>query len=307
MTLKITFRMVNHKTMEIKEGKIIKGIGGFYYVETSDGIFECRARGKFRKDAIVPYVGDNVKISVEDVGSGYVTEIFERKNVFIRPPIANVDKLLIVSASANPSPDPLFIDKLLVIAEAAGVKSALCFNKADLNAPGIELADLYRRAGYDVFVTSVTNNYGIDDIKRFMENGITAVCGFSGVGKSSILNLITDSNDFQVGEISEKLSRGKHTTRHVELVKMAHGTYLADTPGFSMISIPEAISPSQLIDYFPDLREYTKLCKFGDCSHTSAKHCGVFDAVSQNKVSELRYENYKNLYNSLKDNKEWGK
>lgn len=293
--------------MKIKEGKIVKGIGGFYYVETTDGIFECRARGKFRKDSIVPYVGDNVKISVEDDGSGYVTEIFDRKNAFIRPPIANVDKLLIVSASANPAPDPLFIDKMLVTAEAAGVKSALCFNKADLNAPGLELADLYRQAGYDVFVTSATDNYGIDDIKRFMQNGITAVCGFSGVGKSSILNLITDSSDFQVGEISTKLSRGKHTTRHVELVKMADNSYLADTPGFSMISIPDVISPPQLIEYFPDLREYTDLCKFADCSHTCAKHCGVCDAVSQNKVSKQRYENYKILYNSLKDNKEWGK
>lgn len=293
--------------MKIKEGKIVKGIGGFYYVETTDGIFECRARGKFRKDSIIPYVGDNVKISVEEDGSGYVTEIFDRKNAFIRPPIANVDKLLIVSASANPAPDPLFIDKMLVTAEAAGVKSALCFNKADLNAPGLELADLYRQAGYDVFVTSATDNYGIDDIKRFMQNGITAVCGFSGVGKSSILNLITDSSDFQVGEISTKLSRGKHTTRHVELVKMADNTYLADTPGFSMISIPDVISPPQLIEYFPDLSGYTDLCKFADCSHTYAKHCGVCDAVSQNKVSRHRYENYKILYNSLKDNKEWGK
>lgn len=293
--------------MKIKEGKIVKGIGGFYYVETTDGIFECRARGKFRKDSIIPYVGDNVKISVEDDGSGYVTEIFDRKNAFIRPPIANVDKLLIVSASANPAPDPLFIDKMLVTAEAAGVKSALCFNKADLNAPGLELADLYRQVGYDVFVTSATDNYGIDDIKRFMQNGITAVCGFSGVGKSSILNLITDSSDFQVGEISTKLSRGKHTTRHVELVKMADNSYLADTPGFSMISIPDVISPPQLIEYFPDLRGYTDLCKFADCSHTYAKHCGVCDAVSKNKVSRQRYENYKILYNSLKDNKEWGK
>ncbi len=293
--------------MKIKEGKIVKGIGGFYYVETSEGICECRARGKFRKDAVIPYVGDNVRISVEDDGSGYVTEIFDRKNAFVRPPIANVDKLLIVSAYANPSPDPLFIDKMLVTAQTAGVKPALCFNKADLNASGLKLADVYRRAGYDVFITSTTDNYGIENLKRFMENGITAVCGFSGVGKSSILNLITDSSDFQVGEISLKLSRGKHTTRHVELVKMANNTYLADTPGFSMISISDEILPSQLIDYFPDLREYAKRCKFGDCSHTCVKHCGVYDAVANNEVSELRYENYKNLYNSLKDNKEWGK
>jgi len=304
MTPKTTFRTVNLTTMKIKEGKILKGIGGFYYVDTADGIFECRARGKFRKDSIVPYVGDNVRISVEVDGSGYVTEIFDRKNSFIRPPIANVDKLLIVSASANPSPDTLFIDKMLVTAQAAGVTPALCFNKADLNDSVLALADLYSAAGYQVFVTSTIDNYGIDNIKNFMKNSITALCGFSGVGKSSILNLITDSTDFQVGEISLKLSRGKHTTRHVELVKMTHGTYLADTPGFSMISIPNEITPSQLIDYFPDLKKYAN-CKFGDCSHTSTKHCGVYEAVSQGMVSHQRYENYKTLYNSLKDNKEW--
>ncbi|MBR2404115.1 MAG: ribosome small subunit-dependent GTPase A [Clostridia bacterium] len=290
--------------MKIKEGKILKGIGGFYYVDTSDGVFECRARGKFRKDSIIPYVGDNVRITVDADGSGYVTEIFDRKNAFVRPPIANVDKLLIVSASANPSPDTLFIDKMLVTAQAGGVTPALCFNKADLNDSVLELADLYSAAGYKVFVTSAIDNYGIDNIINFMGNSITALCGFSGVGKSSILNLITNSTNFQVGEISLKLSRGKHTTRHVELVKMAHGTYLADTPGFSMISIPNEIDPSHLIDYFPDLSKYAN-CKFGDCSHTSAKHCGVYEAVSRGMVSHQRYENYKTLYNSLKDNKEW--
>ncbi|MBE7051786.1 MAG: ribosome small subunit-dependent GTPase A [Ruminococcaceae bacterium] len=293
--------------METKSGKIIKGIGGFYYVQTNDGVVECRARGKFRKDSVVPYVGDNVIISIENDGNGYVVEIEQRKNCFVRPPISNVDKLLIVSALANPSPDSLFIDKMLVNAEIADVEAALCFNKADLSDDAEIWMNTYHNSGYKVFVTSTTENTGIDEVKDFMKNSLTAVCGFSGVGKSSLLNKITNSTDFEVGEISAKLSRGKHTTRHVELIEIADNSFLADTPGFSMLSLPEGLSANELISYFPDLKIHTKSCRFADCNHTSGKFCGVVGAVENGYVSQSRYENYKYLYNSLKDNKEWKK
>lgn len=295
------------KAMKTKTGKIVKGIGGFYYVETDDGIYECRARGKFRKDSVMPYVGDNVEISIDDDGSGYVLKIFERKNCFIRPPVSNIDKLLIVSALATPSPDSLFIDKMLVTAECAGVIPALCFNKSDLDNISFDLADLYQSVGYDVFITSTKSNTGIDKVKDFMYGGVTAVCGFSGVGKSSLLNSVTDSSELETGEISTRLSRGKHTTRHVELIKIGEASYLADTPGFSMLSLPDIITCSQLIDYFPDLSKFAASCKFADCSHTSGMHCGVSDAVANKEAAAFRYDNYKFLYNTLKENKEWKK
>ena len=293
--------------MATKKGKIIKGIGGFYYVETDQGLVECKARGKFRKDDITPIVGDNVEVNIDDDGKGYVLSILKRTNSFIRPPIANIDKLLIVSSVVTPSPDPLFIDKMLVIAESASVKAALCFNKSDLNNDTQSIIQTYRNAGYDVFVTSTKNDTGLDDVKQYMTGSVMAVCGFSGVGKSSILNKLTNTTGFAVGEISEKLSRGKHTTRHVELIKVSANTYLADTPGFSSLSLSDSIDCQSLINYFPDLASHTSKCKFSDCSHTNQKHCGVYDALVSGKISGFRYENYKLLYNTLKDNKEWKK
>ncbi len=293
--------------MATKTGKILKGVGGFYYVETSDGIFECRARGKFRKDDLTPYVGDNVVVSVEDSGLGYVCEILERKNSFIRPPVANIDKLVVVVALKDPVPDTLFIDKMLVIAECAGVKPALCFNKSDLCDDEPELCSLYKNAGYDVFITSTKNKTGIDGLKKFIQNSVTAVCGFSGVGKSSMMNILTDSKDFEVGEISSKLSRGKHTTRHVELIKLSFDTFLADTPGFSSLSLPDSITGENLINYFPELNAHTDNCKFADCRHISDKFCSVYDAVVKGEISSSRYNNYKILYDMIKDNKEWKK
>jgi len=291
--------------MLIKNGKIIKGIGGFYYVETTDGIVECKARGKFRNNDISPIVGDDVEISVDDTGKGYLLNISQRTNSFIRPPIANIDKLLIVSSVSNPSPDPLFIDKMLVIAQASGVQPALCFNKSDLNADVTPLVKTYKDAGYNVFVTSTKDDTGIEDIKKYMSDSVMAVCGFSGVGKSSLLNKLTESGALLVGDISKKLSRGKHTTRHVELIKISSGTYLADTPGFSSLSLCNSVGSDTLIQFFPEMVPYTAKCKFADCSHTSQKFCGVYEALVSGEISQSRYDNYVFLYNSLKDNKEW--
>ena len=291
--------------MKNDRGKIIKGIGGFYYVKTETSIVECRARGKFRKDSVLPYVGDNVHISVNEDNTGYVVSIEERKNCFVRPPIANIDKLLIVAALSDPEPDTLFIDKMLVCAEANNVKAALCFNKSDLSDDGDKYINIYKSAGYDVFLTSAISGKGTDDVLRFMKSCTLAVCGFSGVGKSTLLNSLTGLSSFETGEISRKLNRGKHTTRHVELVEYEKDSYIADTPGFSMLELPSDMKADKLIDYFPDLKSHSFDCKFSDCTHISGKFCSVYEAFTEGKVSESRYENYKYLYNEISNRKNY--
>ena len=293
--------------MANKTGKIIKGIGGFYYVETPDGIVECKARGRFRKEDISPIVGDNAEISIDDDNKGYLLSILKRTNAFVRPPVANIGKLLIVSSVSNPAPDPLFIDKMLVIAKASSVEAAICFTKSDLDADVTELVETYNSAGYKVFVTSTKDETGIDEIKQYMSGSVLAVCGFSGVGKSSLLNKLINKDDLLVGDISAKLNRGKHTTRHVELIKISDDTYLADTPGFSSLTLSDSVDAETLIDYFPELAVHTVKCKFNDCTHTSPKYCGVYEAMKSGEISQSRYNNYVFLYNSLKDNKEWKK
>lgn len=293
--------------MSIKKGKILKGIGGFYYVKTDVGIIECRARGVFRNKSVLPYVGDNVEIEVSDDGSGYVISIEERKNFFIRPPISNVDLLLIVVAMANPSPDLLFLDKMLIQADYSGVDTIICFNKSDLIPPDTDCSyiDIYKNLGYKVFVTSTLTGEGINNLKEAIRGKVISVSGFSGVGKSSLLNSILGSSGLEVGEISKKLSRGKHTTREVSLIEYTKDSYLADTPGFSSLSLPDSINKNNLKDYFIEFKSFEDNCKFGDCLHTSDKFCGVCEAVKLGRISQARYNNYINLYEIIKDKKEW--
>lgn len=298
--------------MNTDEGKIIKGVGGFYYVKSfkSDRITECRARGKFRKNGIKPYIGDNVSYSYDDNScntGGYITDIFPRKNCFIRPPISNIDKLLIISASSNPQPDYLYIDKLTVICKFNNVEPVLCINKSDLacDADLDKFVDIYSKAGYKVFVTSAKKNIGISDLKEYISGSVTAVCGFSGVGKSSVLNSMVGKKMFEVGEISNKLHRGKHTTRHVELIECEDLLYLADTPGFSMLDLPNEITADNLSDFFNEFEEFVSECKFASCKHLTSNVCGVCAAVKKNIISASRYESYINLYDKLKNKKEW--
>ncbi|MBQ6895289.1 MAG: ribosome small subunit-dependent GTPase A [Clostridia bacterium] len=292
--------------MNIKKGKIIKGIGGFYYVKTDSDIVECRARGLFRNKDVLPYVGDNVEIEISPDGTGYVTSIEKRKNFFIRPPIANVDLLLIIVAMANPSPDLLFLDKMLIQAKMAEVEAVICFNKSDLVTPDeTSFAKIYTNLGYKVFTTSTYTGEGINDLKDAISGRVISVCGFSGVGKSSILNAILGNENQEVGEISRKLSRGKHTTREVSLIEYTNGSYLADTPGFSSLSLPEKITKDSLKDYFPEFENYETNCRFSDCVHISPKFCGVCEALDKGLISLSRYNNYKTLYDGLKDKKEW--
>ncbi len=289
--------------MIAKSGIITKGIGGFYYVKTDDGVVECRARGAFRKKDIKPLPGDRVEIEVQDDGSGYVMSILPRINSFIRPPIANIDCFVIVAAAKNPDPDPFFIDKMLVVAESNGIDVVICFNKCDLADNQVGFANIYRNIGYKVVETEAINHKGIDEIKAYIDGKATAFVGFSGVGKSSLLNGIIDNLNLQTGDVSKKLNRGKHTTRHIELFPYNGDSYIADTPGFSMLEI-SSIELEDLQKYFVEFDEFTDNCAFQGCAHLAGKRCGVIAAVEEGKISSSRYDSYISLYNTLKENKE---
>ncbi len=281
----------------------MKGIGGFYYVKCGDKLYSCRARGKFRKDIRTPFVGDRVKIRLIDENEGYVEEIAPRKNCLIRPPIANIDRLIIVAALRDPKPDTNFIDKLLVLCGFYGIEPVLCFNKADLNED-LAIPDAYRDIGYQVQITSVKEHYGIEDFRNLIHSGITAVAGFSGVGKSSLLNTVDGEFGLKTGDVSEKLQRGKHTTRHVELYPLESGGYLADTPGFSNLDI-DMVRAEELKQFYPEFTPYTEECRFADCSHTKEKGCAVLQAEKEGNIPSFRLESYRMFYEHLKEIKEW--
>ncbi len=285
------------------EGIITKGIGGFYYVKTPDRLVECRARGIFRNKAIKPLPGDIVEIDELSDGSGSVVSVMPRKNSFIRPPIANVDCFVIVPAVKNPSPDLKFIDKMLVIAESNDIESIICLNKCDLSCDYSEIAKIYRDIGYTVVETSTYTHSGIEDLTSYIHGKTTAFVGFSGVGKSSLLNEFFADLNLETGDVSKKLNRGRHTTRHIELFPYDSCTYIADTPGFSMLEIP-SIEPDELQKYFVEFSNFTDNCKFTGCAHLGGKHCGIINAVQDGEIHKSRYENYIDFYNVLKNNKE---
>lgn len=292
----------------MQKGIIVKGIGGFYYVDNGYEVVECKAQGHFRNKKLSPCVGDKVGIIIDSAGKGSICEIFERTNIFIRPPVANIDSMIIVAALKNPVPDLAFVDKMLVIAKAKNVKVTICFNKSDLDEElSKKLTEIYDNSDCKVICTSATMGIGIDDIKTSLSGNTTAFCGFSGVGKSSLLNCVTGSNAMQTGEISERLKRGKHTTRHVELIKY-NGGYIVDTPGFSMLDFPDDVSKDNLDEFFPEFSEYIPQCKFRDCNHVAAANvCEVCAAAERGEIPLSRYENYKDFYKILSQRKEWEK
>lgn len=288
------------------EGIITKGVGGNYYVDIGDKIIECRARGLFRLHNIKPLVGDivHIRITEEDENAGYIEEIKERTNEIKRPHVANVQQLLIIFAVKNPDPSYLLMDKLLIAAERHNLKPVICFNKADLaNEEEKEnIKSIFINTGYEILFTSKYNEDSLQALKDILKDKLNVFSGPSGVGKSSLMNAIEPDFYLQTGEISEKLKRGKHTTRHAEIFKLSMGGYAVDTPGFSSFEI-EGIDEYDLKNYYPDFVKYDQGCRFLDCLHYKEPNCVIKEAVEDNLISQTRYNNYLNLLEEIKSKK----
>lgn len=288
------------------DGIIIKGIGGFYYVEAADGtIYECKARGVFRKEKITPLAGDRVEISVEENNKNSIEKILERRNFFKRPPIANVDKLVIVSSVCDPRPNLLIIDRLTAVAVYKDVEPIIVFTKDDLQSAD-EYVDIYTKSGFKTFAVSNETGEGVEAVKSAVEGGVSVFTGNSGVGKSSLINKMYPSLSLETGEISKKLGRGRHTTRHVELYSIGKG-YIADTPGFSSLDFEtnDLIKKDELAFCFPDFSDYIGSCKFSTCAHVNDKGCRLVEAVNNGDVVKSRHESYVTMFNEVKDIKDW--
>lgn len=278
------------------EGLIVKALSGFYYVKTEEETVECRARGRFRLDGSSPLVGDRVSVSLDAQGRGRVDEILPRKNMFIRPAVANIDALVAVASAAEPETDPFLIDRVAATAERAGCEVIVCINKADRGDAG-RLASLYADTGYSVVVTSAAEREGIEELRVAIEGKICAFSGNSGVGKSSLLNALEPSLALPTGEISEKLGRGRHTTRHVELFRVA-GALVADTPGFGSFDVEQMPPiPREELQYcFPEFAPYIGKCRFDDCAHLKEPDCAVREALAGGRIAAERYRSYERLY-----------
>ncbi|MBR5496250.1 MAG: ribosome small subunit-dependent GTPase A [Oscillospiraceae bacterium] len=290
------------------EGLLLKSVGGFYYVECDDKIYECRARGKFRKDEISPFAGDTVQIEPVDEQKGTVVKILPRKNSIIRPPLANLDQLIIVTSVQDPAPNTFIIDKLIAIAEQKEITPILIITKTDLSNPD-NLTEVYSKAGFEVICTSniISDEQTTNRIKQLLKGKISAFTGNTGVGKSSLLNTIDTSLLLETAQISQKLGRGRHTTRQTELYKLECGGYIADTPGFSTVELEkyEVIFKDQLQYCFREFSQHIDKCKFTDCSHTVESGCAVLQAVGNGEISSSRHKSYVALYEQAKTMKEW--
>lgn len=286
-------------------GRIIKALSGFYYVECDDRTIESRPRGIFRKQHITPLVGDYVTLSLER-GKGTIETIEPRKNSFLRPAVSNLDALVVLAAGAIPVTDPFLIDRVSAIAGDRGVPMLLCVNKIDLDAAE-DLIGIYRRAGFAVFPTSAETGEGIEELRRAIRGKTVAFTGNSGVGKSSVLNCLNRRFAIATGNVSEKLGRGRHTTRHVELYAIDEDTYAIDTPGFSSFDTErmELVLKENLQYAFPDFAPYIGQCRYHNCAHLREPNCAVRQALSDGKLESTRYESYVRLYESAKDLKLW--
>ena len=289
------------------EGIIIKGIGGFYYIDTDKGVYECRARGIFRKDKITPLVGDHVKMSIvdEENKKGVLEEIEKRDTELVRPPIANVNKAIIVFAIKNPNPNLSLLDRFIVLAEREYLEIVIVLTKSDLATDEEleKLKNIYEVSGYKVIPVSNNKELNIDKVKEELKGNIVVFAGPSGVGKSTLLNNIDSKFQLQTGEVSDKIKRGKHTTRHAELLKLECGGMVADTPGFSSLTLDD-IEENELKDYFIEFENFSDECKFGGrCMHENEPACGVKNAVEENKISKERYESYLQLLNEKRQGK----
>lgn len=286
-------------------GKIIKGIAGFYYVNVPhEGVFECKARGIFRKDSLKPLIGDNVIIEPlnNENHKGNILEILERKNALIRPTVANINQVMLVFSVNQPKPNLNLLDRFLIMVEKENMKASICFNKIDmLEKEDVDFYEnIYSMAGYKVYLTSAKKKIGIEELDSALNNVTTVFAGPSGVGKSSLLNLIQSEINLQTGDLSKKVERGKHTTRHAELICFKENSYVVDTPGFSSLSIDE-ILPEELKEYMIDFYDYEGKCRFNGCRHLSEPDCAVKQAVADKEIPQSRYDNYCLIYEELKN------
>ena len=287
------------------EGVIIKALSGFYYVRTDSETVECRARGRFRLDGTSPLVGDRVIISLDAQGKGRVDKVLERKNFFIRPAVANIDLLVAVASEVEPVTDPFLIDRVTTTAEHNGCEVLICVNKSDATTSH-RLRDIYAATPYMLIETSAVTGEGIECLAQYIKGKVCAFSGNSGVGKSSILNALEPELRLKTGEVSEKLGRGKHTTRHVEIFPVAGG-YCADTPGFASFDVEQMppIPKDELQFAFPEFEPYIGSCRFDDCAHIKEPDCAVREALANGSISSSRYESYCRLYEISAQYKEW--
>ena len=287
-------------------GIIIKALSGFYYVQTENGILECKARGRFRLDGTSPLVGDRVQCSLDANGKGRIDKVEDRKNWFVRPAVANIDALVFVAANTNPVTDPFLIDRVSVIAAEAGCELVICVNKVDIDR-GDRLYDIFSKAGFTVIRTSAETGEGVNALLEVLRGKVCAFTGNSGVGKSSILNVLLPGLHIETGEVSEKLGRGRHTTRHVELYALGENTYIADTPGFASFDIEmmQTISKEQLQYDFIEFAPYIGSCRFNDCAHLKEPGCAVTAALAEGKIGKSRYSSYVKLYELTAQHKPW--
>ena len=291
------------------QGKIIKGIAGFYYIYAEDGnVYECKAKGIFRKDNFKPLVGDNVEITVlnEEEKEGSVTSILPRRNSLIRPAVANVDQAFLIFAMENPKPNFLLLDRFLIMMEQQGIPVVICFNKKDVGEKEEmeKLYEIYTGCGYCVVLSSTYEGEGMDEIREILKGKTTVVAGPSGVGKSSITNALQENVQMETGEISKKLKRGKHTTRHSQVIPVGHDTYLMDTPGFSSLYVND-FEKEELKYYFPEFSPYEGKCRFNGCDHIHEPGCAVKEAVESGAIHKIRYEDYTEMYRELKEKKRY--
>ena len=288
------------------EGVIVKALSGFYYVKTENGLLECKARGRFRLDGTSPLVGDRVFCSQDAQGRGRIDSVDERKNWFIRPTVANVDALVFVAANSNPVTDPFLIDRVSVIAAEANCELIICLNKTDLDE-GEELFRIFTGAGFTVIRTSAETGAGIEELRSALRGKISAFTGNSGVGKSSLLNRLLPGLNVPTAEVSDKLGRGRHTTRHVELFDIGGHGYIADTPGFASFEVEMIkIIPKEELQYdMIEFAPYIGKCRFQDCLHLKEPDCAVIQAVGRGEISESRYRSYLRLYELSAQHKFW--
>ena len=288
------------------EGRIVKALSGYYYVDTADGIVTCRARGRFRMDGTSPLVGDRVEVERASDGSGTVKRIAERRNWFIRPAVANLDQMVMVAAAVNPITEPFLIDRVSALAAHHDCEFLLCINKADLD-PGDGLYAVYEKTGIRVLRTSAVTGEGLSALADALRDKVSAFTGNSGVGKSSLLNALEPGLALQVGEVSEHLGRGKHTTRHVELFSLQGGGFLADTPGFGSFDVEqmESVRARELQYCFPEFAKHIGSCRFADCTHRSEPGCAVLEALRYGEIAASRHESYRKLWEQADAIPEW--